>query len=179
MRTLLAVSLLLAAAPARAGGLYSEADVGARIFLGSAADDAAPGPAIGARLGYQPARWVGLGVLASASIHEATVPPPPEGEYFQLYHVGMDLRFRLRLGRVGLFAEASGGVAAISTNVLDAVEITRPTRHLSPYVLGGAGLEYHTRNPRFGLGVAADLAVHTDFAMTKTLGVRVYLRYTQ
>ena len=28
-------------------------------------------------------------------------PPPPEDELFQLYHMGMDLRFRLRIGRIG------------------------------------------------------------------------------
>lgn len=170
--------LLLVAAPAQAG-LYSEADVGAMIFLGSAADNAAPGPSLGARIGWQPARWIGLGALISASIHEATVPPPPEDEFFQLYHMGMDLRFRLRLGRIGLFAEGSGGVAVISTNVLDAPGVTSPTRHLSPYLLGGGGFEYHTQNPRFGVGIASDVAVYTDFTSMQTLGVRLYLRYTQ
>jgi hypothetical protein len=104
---------------------------------------------------------------------------PPEDEYFQLYHLGMDLRFRLRVGRIGLFAEGSGGVAFISTNVLDGPGVTSRTRHVSPYLLGGGGLEYHTKNPRFGFGLAGDLAAYTDFTSMQTLGVRVYLRYTQ
>jgi hypothetical protein len=170
---------LLGARPAAAGGLYSEADLGATLFLGEAADSAAPGPALGARVGYHPAPWVGLGVVVAASTHEATAQPPPDGEHFQLYQVGLDLRFRLGVGRVGLFIEGSGGVAAVSTNVLDAPGITSPTRHVSPYLMGGGGVEYHTQSPRFAFGVAGDLSVYTDFGVMRTLGLRLYLRYTQ
>lgn len=164
---------------ADAKGVYSEADLGATLFLGSAGKSAAPGPSLGARIGYQPASWIGLGVLLSASVHEATVPPPPEDEFFQLYHMGMDLRFRVRAGRIGLFAEGSGGVAVISTNVLDSVGLTSSTRHLSPYLLAGGGVEYHTQNPRFGLGLAGDWAMYTDFSAMQTVSIRFYLRYTR
>lgn len=174
------VLVLAAAGTAQAkGGFYSEADFGATLFLGDAADAAAPGPQLGARVGYGPWSWIHFGALASASVHEATVPPPPEGEYFQLYHLGGDLRLKLNVWRLGFFAEGSGGIAIVSTNILDRVDLTKPTRHYGPYIQAGGGWEYHTANPRFALGMAADYAIYPDFGAMQSLQVRVYLRYTK
>jgi hypothetical protein len=120
---------------------------------------------------------VALGLRVAASVHEATVPPPPEGELFQLYHLGTDVRFQARLGRIGLFAEAGAGVAIVSTNVLDAVGVTSPARHLGPYVAAGGGLEYRTKNPRFAFGLGGDFTLYPDFDATQAVSARIYLRY--
>ena len=171
--------LLVALAPAVASakGLYSEAGLGATVFLGSTADHAAPGPSMAARLGYAPASWVSIGARVAASMHEATVPPPPEGELFQLYLMGTDVRFQTHFGWFGMFAEGSGGVAIVSTNVLDAVGVTSPTRHLSPYLSGGGGFEYRTDNPRFAIGLAGDWTFMPEFESTQAVTARIYLRY--
>ena len=173
--------LLLALAPgvAVARGIYSEAGLGATMFLGPTADHAAPGPAMAARLGYAPTSWVSLGARVAASVHEATVPPPPQGELFQLYLLGTDVRFQTHFGWFGMFAEGSGGVAIVSTNVLDAVGVTSPAHHLSPYVSGGGGLEYRTDNPRFAIGIAGDWALYPEFDATQSITARIYLRYTR
>ncbi len=176
---LLATTLCLVPASAAAHDFYSEADLGATIFLGDAANHAAPGPAFGARVGWGPTSWLSLGVLAAGSTHEATVPPPPEGELFQLYQAGIDVRLHARIGRLGLFAEGSGGLAFVSTNILDAVRITNPDRHYGPYLLAGGGFAYHTANPRFAFGLAGDYVTFPDFGFMQSLSVRVYLRYTR
>ena len=42
------------------------------------------------RIGRDLFSWLSLGVYVAASSHEATVPPPPDGEWFQLYRGGAD-----------------------------------------------------------------------------------------
>jgi hypothetical protein len=176
-----AAVLLVLCLPAAAAAhdLTSEAGLGATLFLGSAADNAAPGPAFEARVGWGPTRWLTLGGLVAASTHEATVPPPPSGELFQLYQLGLDLRFAVRAGRVGLFLEGSGGVVFVSTNVLDEVGITEPDRHWGSFLLGGGGIMLHTRNPRFAFGIAGDYVVFPDLDFTQSVTTRVFLRYTR
>ena len=42
------------------------------------------GPGLDVRLGRDLFSWLSLGISLAASSHEATVPAPPEGEWFQL-----------------------------------------------------------------------------------------------
>ncbi len=175
MKTLFLVAVL--AAPAQAASFYSEADLGALIFLGGAGDHADPGPALGARLGVGFTPWLYLGARVAGSTHEAVVPTSV-GQYFQLYETGVDVRIAGRVGRFGLFVETGGGWSIFSTNILDAVAITQPYRHAGPYLSGGAGLEYLTENPRYAFGLAGDFAIYPEFESLQTLSVRVYLRYS-
>jgi hypothetical protein len=175
----IALLTLLVAAPAQAATFFGEADLGAVIFLGSAGDHADPGPALGARLGFGATPWLSFGARLAGSTHQASVPTPSVGQYFQLYETGVDLRAGGTLGAFGLFVEAGGGWSFISTNILDSVGITEPYRHDGPYLSAGAGLEYHTENPRYAVGVAGDYAVYPELGSMQTLSVRVYLRYTK
>jgi hypothetical protein len=178
MRTL-PFLVLLAAAPAGATSFYSEADLGATIFVGSAGAYADPGPAFGARVGLGVTSWLDLGGLVSGSAHAANVPAPAVGQYFQLYHTGFDMRTTGRVGRVGLFAEGGGGWAFFSTNILDSVDVTKPYRHDGPYLAAGGGLEYSTENPRFAFGLGGDFALYPELGSLQTVSVRVYFRYTK
>jgi hypothetical protein len=171
--------LILLGSSAHAGSLYSEADLGATFFLGSGGSHADPGPAFAARIGWEPRGWLTLGAFVYGSTHEATVPTPSSGELFQLYLVGADLRFTVRTGRIGLFAGGSGGIAFLSTNVLESVMVTEPGRERSPYLRGGGGLEYHTDNPRFALGLSGDYGVYFDYSGLQSVSAFVYLRYTR
>jgi hypothetical protein len=177
MRPLLLLALL--AAPAQAASLYSEADLGALIFLGDAGAHAEPGPVLGARLGLGMTSWLSLGACAAGSTHEAVVPTPSVGQYFQLYQTGIDLRVGGRIGHVGLFAEGGGGWAFFSTNILDAAGITQPYRHDGPYLTAGGGLDYRTDNPRYAFGLASDVAIYPDLGDLRTVSVRLYLRYSR
>ena len=64
-------------------------------------------------------------------------------------------------------------------DVLDAVGITSPIKHWGPYITGGGGLEYHTDNPRFALGLGGDFGLFPDFDFMQAVSVHVYLRYTR
>ncbi len=174
-----ALALLALAGQAHAADFYSEADLGARLFLGPGGDHADPGPALGAGLGLGVLSWLSLGGVVSGSTHQAVVPGPPAGQYFQLYQAGMDVRVRVRAGKIGFFAEGGGGWSWVSTNILDRVDLTQPYRHDGPYLAAGGGLEYATENPRYAFGVAGDWATYPEFGTMQTVSVHVYLRYTK
>ena len=78
-----------------------------------------------------PTNAVDVNANLAASSHEATVPPPPEGEWFQLYRGGGDACLRVRFDRLALFVEGGAGVAMISSNVLGKVMITDPGERFS------------------------------------------------
>lgn len=173
----------LAAAQARMGkpshGLYAELDAGATSFIGETQRYAALGPTFGIRAGKDLTRWFALGAVLTSSTHEATVPPPPEDEYFQLYRGGAELRFTARIGRAALFAEGGASLAYINTNILERVDVTAPDERWSLVWTGGAGFAWYTRNRHFSLGVAGEWAMYTSYESTMAVGGRVYLRYTK
>jgi hypothetical protein len=180
--TLLVVSSENAEAQVQHGkpshGYFAEMDLGVTGFLGETQRYAAPGPAFGIRAGRDIFRWFSLGLQLASSTHEATVPPPPEQEYFQLYHLGVDARLTVRFGRLAMFAEGGAGLAFISTNVLDRVAIT-DSEVFSPSFTAGGGLAWHTVNRHFSFGLAGDYTLLPDFDATQAVQVRLYLRYTK
>jgi hypothetical protein len=157
-----------------ATGWFAEGGVGAVGFLPSANADAAVGPAMDLRFG----RDLSVGIFGAASTHQATLPPPPTGQYFQLYRTGADARLSARFGAIGIFVEGELGAAIISTNVLDQVMITKPGSYVSLALQGGAGIEYQLENRHYGVGLAGDAAIEPQFASIKAIETRLYLRYT-
>src|SRR5947207_64917 len=86
-------------------GWFAEGGLGAGKFLPDANKDAATGPAMNLRVGRDLFSWFSIGISLSASSHEATVPPPPQGEWFQLYRGGADGRLGGRFDSIALFIE--------------------------------------------------------------------------
>ena len=180
------LGVLLAAAPATVSaeprtastGWYAEGGLGAVGFLPSANDDAQVGPAIQIRAGRDLFSWLSIGIYAAASSHKATVPPPPTGDWFQLYRGGADARIGGRIGRIALFVEGGAGEAMLSSNVLDKVMISTPGKSFSVVFDAGAGLEYQVLNRHYAFGLAADAFLEPQFASVKQLEGRLYLRYT-
>ncbi len=160
-------------------GVYAEMDLGGTSFIGNASAYAAPGPNFGVRSGYDLFSWLSIGGVVDGSTHEATVPPPPEHEFFQMYHLAADGRITARVGRFALFGEGSLGAALISTNVLDKVAVTAPDTHTTVAFTGGGGIDYHTQNRHYSFGLAADWTVYPSFASAQSVTVRLYLRYTR
>jgi hypothetical protein len=165
--SLVYVALSAAVAEARPAsmGWYAEGGIGAVGFLPDNSDDAAVGPALNMRIGRDLfASWLSIGVTLAASSHEATVPPPPEGEWFQLYRGGGHLRLTGRLDRIALWLEGGGGVSMLSSNVLGKVMVTDAGENFSVTVQGGVGVEYQLENRHyaFGLGVDAFLMLQFD-----------------
>jgi hypothetical protein len=172
----------LAPAPAAARpastGWYTEGGLGAVAFLPGASDDAAIGPAFNLRAGRDLFSWLSVGIDLAASSHEATVPPPPEGEWFQLYRAGGDVRIGGRLDRIALFVEGGAGLAMISSNVLGKVMITEPGESFTIAFQAGGGVEYQLENRHYAFGAAADAFVLPQFDALRAIDARLYLRYT-
>jgi hypothetical protein len=161
-----------------ASGFFAEAGLGAVAFLPKTSTDAAIGPALQLRLGYDLFSWFSVGIFVAASNHEATVPPPPEGEWFQLYRGGADGRLGGRIERIAFFIEGGAGLAMISSNVLQKVMITDPGEKYSITFHGGGGLEYQLENRHYAFGVGVDGFLVPQFATMKAIDSRLYLRYT-
>lgn len=159
-------------------GWYAEGGLGAVAFLSERADDAAIGPALNMRIGRDLHRWFSVGISLAASSHEATVPPPPEGEWFQLYRASGDVRIGGRFDRIALFIEGGVGYSLISSNVLGKVMATEAGENFSITIHGGAGLEYQLENRHYAFGLAVDAFMLYDFAKSQALDSRLYLRYT-
>jgi hypothetical protein len=181
-RRLVIVGVLTLASTAHARpasrGWYAEGGLGAVAFLPKHADDAAVGPTLDKRVGRDLFSWLSLGIFASASSHEATVMPPPEGEWFQLYRGGGEIRIGGRLDRIALFIEGGVGIGLISSNVLDKVMVTEPGENFSITFSGGAGFEYQLENRHYALGLGIDAFLLPQFDTIKAIDTRLYLRYT-
>lgn len=159
-------------------GFFAEIGAGAAGFIGGATHDAAIGPTMAARIGYEPFSWLAVGVHLEGQNHEATVPAPPVGEWFQLYRGGVDARLTARVGGFAMFVEGGAGGAYISSNVLQKVGILDPGERVSLVVDGGAGLEYQLQNRHYAFGLAGDWWMFPQYASTQGAGGRLYLRYT-
>ena len=174
------LAALCGAATARPAsvGWFAEGGLGALAFLPRASKEAKVGPSIDVRVGRDLFSWLGVGIHIAASSHEATVPAPPKGEWFQLYRAGGDARIRARLDRFTLFAEGGAGVAMISSNVLGKVMITDPGERFSIAFQAGGGAEYQLENRHYTVGLGADGFLLPQFAAIRAIDSRLYLRYT-
>ena len=180
--TTCALALLATSAPALARpasqGWFAEGGLGAVAFLPSASRSADPGPALNIRVGRDLFSWFSVGVSLAASSHQATVPAPPEGEWFQLYRGSGDARLSGRFDRLALFVEGGAGFAAISSNILGKVMITEPGETVSIAFHAGAGLEYQIENRHYAFGLGVDALLLPQFDAIRALDSRLYLRYT-
>jgi hypothetical protein len=167
-----------AAARPASTGWFAEGGLGAVKFLPKASRDAALGPGLSLHIGRDLFSWLSLGVDLAASSHEATVPPPPVGEWFQLYRACGDARIAGSFDRIGLFVEGGAGIAMISSNVLGRVMITDPGERFSIAFQAGAGVEYQLENRHYAVGLAADGFLLPQFDAIRAVDGRFYLRYT-
>jgi hypothetical protein len=180
IRSLLVVLVLAGTADARPAstGFFAEGGLGAVYFLPPDAKNAVVGPAMTVRLGRDLFSWVSIGGYVAASSHEATVPPPPDGEWFQLYRFGGDMRLGGRAGSIAFFVEGGLGGSLMSSNVLEKVMTVEPGERFSITFHGGAGFEYQFENRHYALGVAVDGFLAPQFDNIKAIDSRIYLRYT-
>lgn len=183
MRSLLLVAALLlvpgvAQARPASRGVYAEGGLGVVGYIGPHQQDAKPGPAMNIRVGYDLWSWLSLGLQLTASSHEATVPPPPEGEWYQLYRAGGDGRMGFRLDNVAFFAEGGLSGVYISSNVLHKVGITDAGEAFSFAFQAGGGIEYQIQNRHYAFGLAGDWWLIPLFDALTGVDIRLYLRYT-
>jgi len=179
-RSLLLLLVLAGTVEARPAstGFFAEGGLGAVAFLPPDSDHAAIGPGMQVRIGRDLFSWVSIGAYLAVSSHEATVPAPPEGEWFQLYRGGGDMRLGGRAGSVAFFVEGGLGGSLLSSNVLERVMTVEPGERFSITFHGGAGLEYQLENRHYALGAAVDAFLVPQFDNVKAIESRFYLRYT-
>jgi hypothetical protein len=131
---------------------------------------------VSAKIGYDLFRWVALqGHLAGAST-DAQVPPPTVGQTFQSYYFLAEARFQIPIRRFAIFGEGGGGVGLFSNNVLDQVRVTNGGR-VTVAVVGGGGLDYHTLNRHFSVGLDVDYMWLANFTNSHAMTFCAYMRY--
>lgn len=160
-----------------ARGFFAQGDVGAMVFFGKTGQYAAPGFQLGARLGYDLLRWLAIEAHVFGASSDATLPPPTVGQTLQTYVYAAEVRLGVQIKRVQLWAEGGAGLGQLSSNVLDRVQVTNGNL-LSLAVVAGAGVDVHTLNRHFSLGLGADYVYLHHFSATSGLVADVYLRYT-
>ncbi len=159
-------------------GFFSEVGAGAAGFIGGAASDSKIGPTLAMRLGWEPFSWFALGLHLEGQNHEATVPPPPTGEWFQLYRAQADGRLTARTGAFAVFVEGGFGAAYISSNVLQKVGILDPGERVSLSIDAGGGFEYQLQNRHYAFGIAGNWWLLPQFDHVQGAEARLYMRYT-
>ncbi|HEY2749067.1 MAG TPA: hypothetical protein VGL86_30815 [Polyangia bacterium] len=161
-----------------AKGPFASGEVGTLVFLGPIGKYAEPGVAFGVRLGYDLFRWLDVQAHVMGASSDAKLPPPTVGQSFQTYLYAGEVRLKLQIHRIQLFAEGGAALAEVSTNVLQQVGITRGSE-FSFAVVAGGGLDYHTLNRHFSVGVGGDYVWLSQFTGGHGLSLDVYLRYTR
>ncbi len=161
-----------------AKGPFASGVVGALVYVGRAGKYVDPGVSFGVRLGYDLVRWLDVQAHVLGASSDASTPPPTFGQSFQTYLYAGEVRLKLQLHRFQLFAEGGAALAQVSTNVLEQVGVTHGN-HFSLAVVAGGGLDYHTLNRHFSVGLGADYVWLQAFSGGHALSADVYLRYTR
>jgi len=179
-RSLVILIALAGTAQARPAstGFFAEGGLGAVTFLPPRTSDAAVGPEMEIRIGRDIASWFSFGIVIAASSHEATVPPPPEHEWFQVYRGAGDVRLGTRADSIAFFVEGGAGVAMFSSNVLEKVMVVEPGEQFSIEFHAGGGLEYQLENRHYAFGLAVNAFLAPQFDAIMAIDSRLYLRYT-
>ncbi len=159
-------------------GPYAQVGIGGQAMIGKAKQHAAKGSNFVLHAGTDLFKWFSVGGRLDLSNHEATVPAPPTGEYMQFYGLAGEARLSVNIGPVAIYAEGSLGYSAVSTNILEKVNILEPGQRFSPTLGGGGGLEYQLQNRHYAFGLGGDWVMYQKFDRIQAVSVLGQLRYT-
>jgi hypothetical protein len=160
-----------------AKGPFASGEIGALVFFGRAGRYASAGPSFGVRLGWDIFRWLDVQAHISGSSHDAQTPPPTFGQSFQTLMYNGEVRLKLQIRRFQIFGEAGAGLGQITSNILDQVGVTDGNQ-FTLVVIAGLGVDYHTLNRHFSVGLGADYLFLADWHQQSALTAQAYLRYT-
>jgi hypothetical protein len=160
-----------------AKGPFASGEIGALVFFGRAGRYAAAGPVFGVRLGWDIFRWLDVQAHIAGSSHDAQTPPPTFGQSFQTLMYTGEVRLKIQIRRFQIFGEGGAGLGQITSNVLDQVGVTDGNQ-FTLLVIAGLGLDYHTLNRHFSVGLGADYLFLADWHQQSSLTAQAYLRYT-
>jgi hypothetical protein len=194
MAAALATSWMLGGAPARAQvtsepsavifpdpakfahGLYTEGEFGGLKFLGRAGDELSLGFAVGARIGFDLARFFSVQVHLMGSTHQSQGDTPIAGQLLQMYQGTVEGKLTLRWVQWSLFAEGGIGLARMSSNLLHARMLATYRTGLTTG--GGGGLDYHFLSRHFSVGLRGAYYILGDVVASQNVSTTIYLRYT-
>jgi hypothetical protein len=159
-----------------ARGFFTEGEVGAVAFMGPAGEAVGPGFAIGTRFGYDIFRFFALQVHGLGSTHITKGDGPLSGQLLQTYQATVEGKLTIRFGQLSLFGEGGVGVARLSSNLLNQLDLARYRTGLTAG--GGGGLDYHSLSRHFSIGLRGELYWLRDISNSRDLIVTTYLRYT-
>lgn len=159
-----------------AHGLYTEGEFGGLKFLGRAGNELSLGFAVGARIGYDLARFFSVQVHLMGSTHQSQGDTPIAGQLLQMYQGTIEGKLTLRWVQWSLFAEGGVGAARMSSNLLYARMLATYRTGLTTG--GGGGLDYHFLSRHFSVGLRAAYYVLGDVKGSQNVTSTIYLRYT-
>lgn len=165
-----------------ARGVYLEARLGGRGFVGGLGRLVAPGLSTRVGCGHELFDYVALGAAFELSLHDTDAPAPPAPSSLQVISGSLELRLRLPLSvRFALQLDAELGVVSVLGNALESYGV--PDAHRPGLLYGGGlGFDWHLLSPHHSLGFVAggrgapsldDPAGDPTFE----LGASLYLRY--
>lgn len=159
-------------------GPYAQVGIGGKSMIGKASKHAAAGSNLVLHAGTDLFQWFSVGARLDLANHEATVPAPPQGEYMQFYGLAGEARLSVRIGPIALYAEGSLGYSAVSTNLLEKVNVLKPGQRFSPTLGAGGGLEYQLHNRHYAIGLGGDWVTYQAFDRIQAVSALAHLRYT-
>ena len=165
-----------------AHGLFLEAHLGARAFIGGVGDYAKAGPVVQIAFGYEVTSWLWLSAAVELSMHGTDAPPPPSPTVFDVLDFMAQVRFQLAASsRVALWLGGEVGLGLSTTDVLDTYGIDQADE--AGLIYGGSlGFDWHFRNRHHSIGLQGGARVHPNLqGATGELAIAVhgalYLRY--
>jgi hypothetical protein len=169
-----------------AHGFYTDGEIGAVTFVGKAGDKLGTGIALGARLGYDLLRFVALQLHVLGSTHQGSFPGTPENDQLlQVYQGTAELKLTFTLRQLSIYGYGAGGLARMSSNLLATAGLMgspgqnpATVSQNSTVIGGGGGLDWHTLNRHFSLGLNVGYVQLADVSASGALATTVYLRYT-
>lgn len=161
-----------------ARGWFIEAEMGAFAPLGEA-KPLGVGVGVGARLGYDLARFVALALHAFGSTHKTDFGSAPQsGQLLQLYQLVSELKLTVPLRQVSVFAVGGAGLASASTNLLGTTELSARDDTTGLMFLGGLGLDYHPLARHFSFGARASFCRLQTLRAPGGITATSYVRFT-
>jgi hypothetical protein len=159
-----------------AHGFFTEGEFGVLWFSGRAADQIAPGFAVGARAGYDVFRFLAVQLHLLGSTHQSQGDTAIAGQLLQTYQGTVEGKLTLRLVQWSFFAEGGLGAARMSSNLLYAQMLARYRTGFT--YGGGGGVDYHFLSRHFSIGLRGAFYVLSDIKSSRDAWTTMYLRYT-
>lgn len=165
-----------------AHGIFLEAFMGVRGFIGGAGRLSRPGPYLRIGGGYEVARWFWVALAAEGSLHRTDAPRPPGPAVFEVVSFLLELRLQANIGaRAALWLGGEVGLTFVTSDVLTTYGL-QDADDVGLVYGGQVGFDWHLRNRHHSLGISGGARVHPGLeGLTGEVAIGVhgtlYLRY--